>query len=140
MAVSLDINTNNEFNIHHVASDSKIKLFYKNPTTEEIVQFDSAMTNMIVQKKSIEEIYNTKIEWGLKFIEGFRSGDFEVENKPISSNPMDENYYKNWKNEIKNKAGKIVLVFVNVVFGETCYAIKPEAPSADFFSKNIAHS
>jgi len=140
MALELDISDNNEITIYHVASGSKVKLFYTNPDTDLHIMYKSAILNASVKGKTIEEIQKIQIEFGLKLINGIRKGDFILKGKEISSDPSDADYLAEWKEVIKKVAGNLIIKFVEQILDNACYAIKDEAANASFFDGNTMPS
>lgn len=140
MPIDLDICDNNEITIYHVASGSKVKLFYTNPDTGLYIQYKSAILNASVKGKTIEQIQNIQIEFGLKLINGIRKGDFIYKKKEFSSNPEDADYLPEWKEVIKKVAGSLIIKFVDQILDNACYAIKDEEANADFFGDSTSPS
>lgn len=136
MAIDLSTSDNNEFTLFDIPSGSKVKFYYKNPDTETQIKYRSALLNVSIKNKSIEDIQKIQLEWALKLITGIRNGDFIKDGKPISSIPEDENYYSEWKELLKKQAGSLLLKFLETLLEAPCYPVKDEAANADFFTGN----
>lgn len=121
----------NEILFHDVLSNSKIKFFYRMPTTAERIQYKSALVNTLAKSKRPEDLLKVQLEWAKKFITGFREGDFAVDGKSISSDEGSENYYPGWKGLIEESAGDLLMEFAERVFDRPSYVIKDDE---NFFS------
>lgn len=122
---------NNEFTVFDRASETKIKLFYRTPTTTERLLYRSAVINTLTKSKSAEEASKVQLEWADKLITGFREGDFGVDEKPISSDKESEHYYPGWRGLLKETAGDILILFAETILDRPSFVIKDDEP---FFS------
>ena len=123
----LILSENNEFNLYDRASNSTIKLFYRTPTTEERIQYKSALVNVTVKSKDAADIIKTQLEWGKKILTGFAEDSFCVNGKPISSDEKSENYHPGWKDAVAETASDILLTFVEFILDAPNYAIKGDS-------------
>lgn len=105
----------NKMVINDARSGSEIELYYRNPTTQEEVEYQSKLFKR-QGKKVLINAFNTRLEMGLKILTGFREGDFGIEGRPIASDPQDKNYKENWKELLKETAADIVTAFSFTVF------------------------
>jgi hypothetical protein len=112
--------------IFDVLSGTKIKLFYRTPTTTDRIQYQSAALNLLTKTQKIEAMVELQINWAEKLLTGFRKGDFTFDEKAISSDQKDKDYYAGWFGVLKETAGDILLNFIKTVFGESSYVIKDE--------------
>lgn len=126
MARELKKSDVNEMTIFDVLSGTKIKLFYKTPTTADRILYQSAILNLLTKTQKIESMVELQMNWAEKFITGFRKGDFTLDEKEISSDPKDKDHYAGWFGVLKETAGDILLVFIKSLFGESSYVIKDE--------------
>lgn len=101
----------NEIRFQDNLSGSEIVLFYRMPTTEERI----AYTNESFQRKGrkvISRAVETRMKFGLKILEGFREGDFEIKTTdgwlPISSDSESRCFKKDWKEHIKKYASDLI--------------------------------
>lgn len=96
-------------------SASEIELYYRNPATTEIVAYQNRMYRREGNKVKIDAA-NTRIDFGLKVLTGFRDGDFGIDGKPISADPASPGYCKDWKTHLKENAGDIIMTLAMHVF------------------------
>ncbi|MDI9559676.1 MAG: hypothetical protein QM235_00600 [Pseudomonadota bacterium] len=110
----LDASAVNKIVINDARSGTEIELYYRNPTTQEEVEYQTKL----YKRKSNKLIMNPKIklDLGLAILTGFREGDFGVKGKPISSDPESPNYYEDWKGLLARTASDIISTFATVVF------------------------
>src|SRR5512145_2907610 len=81
--------------------DVTFDLYYRRPTTEEIISYNSRL----FQKKNgkvINNVVPTRIEMGLKILTGLQDDVFTLNGKPVSSDPNSPDYYPAWKDLLKN--------------------------------------
>ncbi|MFA5803667.1 MAG: hypothetical protein WC879_03395 [Melioribacteraceae bacterium] len=126
MARELKKSDLNEMTIFDVLSGTKIKLFYKTPTTSDRILYQSAILNLLTKTQKIESMVELQMNWAEKFLMGFRKGDFTLDEKEISSDAKDKDFYNGWFGVVKETAGDILLVFIKTLFGESSYVIKDE--------------
>lgn len=105
----------NKMIINDARSGSEIELYYRNPTTQEEVEYQSKLFKR-QGKKMLINAFSTRLEMGLKILTGFREGDFGIEGKPIASDPQNPNYKENWKELLKENAADIITAFSFAVF------------------------
>ncbi len=108
----------NKIIIHDTRSGSDIELYYRNPTTEEEIAYHNKLLKR-QGRKMVLNIFETRLEIGLKILTGFREGDFGLNGKPISSDPQSPNYCENWKELLKENAADIITAFAYAVFEGT---------------------
>ncbi len=100
---------------NHKGEDVTFDFFYRRPTTEEIVAYNSRL----FQKKNgkvINNVVPTRIEMGLKILTGVQDGVFTLNGKPISSDPSSPDYYADWKNLLKGALSGTIANFAFRVF------------------------
>ncbi len=105
----------NKMVINDARSGSEIELYYRNPTTQEEVEYQAKLFKR-QGKKVLINAFSTRLEMGLKILTGFREGDFGIEGKPIASDPQSPNYKENWKDLLKDSAADIITAFSFSVF------------------------
>ncbi len=100
---------------NHKGEDVTFDFFYRRPTTEEIIAYNSRL----FQKKNgkvINNVVPTRIEMGLKILSGVQDGVFSLNGKPISSDPASPDFYADWKNLLKGALSGTVANFAFRVF------------------------
>ena len=100
---------------NHKGEDVTFDFFYRRPTTEEIIAYNSRL----FQKKNgkvINNVVPTRIEMGLKILTGVQDGVFTLNGKPISSDPSSPDFYGDWKNLLKGALSGTVANFAFKVF------------------------
>lgn len=105
----------NKMVINDARSGSEIELYYRNPTTQEEVEYQSKLFKR-QGKKMLINAFSTRLEMGLKILTGFREGDFGIEGKAISADPQSQHYKENWKELLKENAADIITAFSFAVF------------------------
>jgi hypothetical protein len=105
----------NILKIHDGRSDTDIELYYRNPTTQEEVAYQSKLFRR-QGKKLLINAYETRLEMGLKILTGFREGAFGISGKPISSDPQSPEYRKDWKELLKENASDIITALAFQIF------------------------
>lgn len=108
-------NDKNKLVINDARSGTAIELYYRNPTTSEEVAYQSRLFKK-QGKKMLVNAYETRLTYGLKILTGFREGDFGIEGKPISSDPVSMNYREDWKELLKDNAADLVTSFAFAIF------------------------
>ena len=110
----LDASAVNKIVISDARSGTEIELYYRNPTTQEEVEYQSKL----YKRKGNKLILNpkVKVDLGLAILTGFREGDFGVAGRPISSDPESPNYREDWKDLLGRMASDIVSTFATVVY------------------------
>lgn len=105
----------NKLVISDARSGTEIELYYRSPTTQE----EAAFQSKLLKRKGNKIVFNsheTRLEFGLKILTGFREGDFGFDGDVISSNPMSSNYTEDWKDRIKTGASDMVSALAMTVF------------------------
>ena len=110
----LDVSATNKITISDARSGTDIELYYRNPTTQEEVEYQSKL----YKRKGNKLILNprVKVNLGLAILTGFREGDFGVAGSPISSDVESPNYREDWKDLLGRMASDIISTFATVVF------------------------
>ncbi len=132
---------NNSMTFFSKLSQSKIQLFYEDPTPEEVIEYkNKLLTLMLENSKDMKKLFAFKLETGKQKITGIRDGDLCFDGKKISSNEFDKEHYRaDWKELlVKNHNGaKLVLALVDAVFGDdSVFAVKDESLPFDKNSVN----
>ncbi len=100
---------------NHKGEDVTFDFFYRRPTTEEIIAYNSRL----FQKRNgkvINNVVPTRIEMGLKVLTGVQDGVFTLNGKPISSDPASPDFYADWKNILKGALSGTIANFAFRVF------------------------
>jgi len=105
----------NKLIINDARSGTEIELYYRTPTTQEEVEYQSKLIKR-KGKKVLINAFETRLKMGLKILTGFREGDFGVDGRPISSDPSSPNYREDWKELLREYAADIVTAFAFAVF------------------------
>ena len=110
----LDVSATNKIVISDARSGTEIELYYRNPTTQEEVEYQSKL----YKRKGNKLILNprVKVNLGLAILTGFREGDFGVADRPISSDVDSPNYREDWKDLLGRMASDIISTFATVVY------------------------
>jgi hypothetical protein len=96
-------------------SGSEITLFYRLPTTEELIQYSNALLTR-KGKKIISQMGQARQIYGAKILVGFKEGCFRTEKGPLSSDQASEHYDEKWKEHIKQYAPDIIEALAMHVF------------------------
>lgn len=122
----------NELKITDNISNSSIVLYYRTPTAREQVRY----TNEAMQRKRnklVSHLGEMRQEGGLKILEGFREGDFEIpvagekgKYAPLSSDPESNLFIKEWKDRIKQYAPDIIEALAIHAFESNVEIEEPE--------------
>jgi len=103
------------------ATGEEVEITHRLPTTQEEIEFQRK-TFRRREKKSIspediaKNLAEIRIDFGLRIVTGFKEGDFGVDGKPISSDPVSPNFYQDWKNLLREKAPRILAALAVAVF------------------------
>jgi len=110
----LDVSATNKIVISDARSGTEIELYYRNPTTQEEVEYQSKL----YKRKGNKLILNpkVKVDLGLAILTGFREGDFGVAGRPISSDMKSPNYREDWRELLGRMASDIISTFATVVY------------------------
>ncbi len=113
-------------------SQSKIQLFYEDPTPEDVIVYKNKVLTLLLEKpKDLNEIHKLKLETGKEILTGIRNGDLCFGGKRISSDEKNsEEYRADWRDLLaQNYNGvKLIMSLVDTVFGDdSVYAIKDES-------------
>ena len=100
-------------------SDTKIKLLYRMPTTEEVVSYRNGGTKR-VRNKIVSCVGENRLRHGKKILTGIGKGSFEkkVADKwvPVSCDAKSKNYDKAWKKLVFDQAPDLVETLAVHVF------------------------
>jgi len=103
---------------NHRGEDVNFDLYYRRPTTEEVVSYNA---KLIQQKngKIVSNVIPTRIDFGLKILVGFQDGIFQANGKDISSDPGSPDYFPDWKQLLRNVLSTTVAKFAFDVYEAT---------------------
>lgn len=111
----LGTNDRNILTISDARSGTEIELYYRSPTPSEEASFQARFLKR-KGNKVVFNSYETRLEFGLKILTGFRDGDFGLDGNGISSDPLSPNYKADWKDIVKTGASDIVTALAMTVF------------------------
>lgn len=111
----LKLSDHNKLIINDARSGTEIELHYRNPTTQEEVQYQARFIKK-QGKKVLINAFETRLQMGIKILTGFRDGDFGFDGRPIASDPASPNYREDWRELLKTAATDIITVFAFHVF------------------------
>lgn len=126
----------NSITVFDSLTGTRIKLFYRTPTTKERLRYKSDIVNTLTKTKSVEEGTKIQLTWAKELITGFRQGDFGYDGQTISSNKEDANYYQAWKGIMEETASDILLAFIETVMDRPVMVVKDNEVDESFFSGN----
>ena len=119
----------NEMRFQDNLSDTDVTLFYRMPTTKERVAYSNQCfkrTGKKLENRSVQ----TRMKYGLRILEGFLEGNFEVriggEWKVISSDPKSANYVSGWKEHVEEYASDIIQLLAIRVFDVSVQTPDPD--------------
>ena len=114
---------------NHQGKDITFDLYYRRPTTEEVVAYNS---KLFIRKngRAHNNVVPTRIEMGLRILTGFQDGIFTVNGKGVSSDSSSPDYYPEWKNLLKQVLSGTVANFAFKVF-EAVSETQPDVPDAE---------
>lgn len=117
-------------------SNDTLTVFYRVPTSEERVKYTASLFERERDRVKVN-VTETRQQWGLKIIEGFKEGDFQrVSNgecKPMSSDPKSENYAPDWKDYLSRYAPDVLEAIATHIFEGTRIS---SSQGKEFTSKN----
>jgi hypothetical protein len=94
----------------------KIKVLYRQPTTEERIKY----TNSQIERhgRKVDSILgNTRMKFGKKIFVGITDGDFvKADGKPLSSDPKSKDYDETWKTIVETYAPDVISMLAIHVF------------------------
>jgi len=104
----------NRITINDTRSGTQIELTYRNPTTQEEIDYQAKA----YRRKGKKFYVNTgvKIKSALDILTGFREGDFGIDGKQISSDPGSAHYCPEWKDLLLQCASHILIAFASAIF------------------------
>src|SRR3990172_6690171 len=95
------------------ATGQEVELLHRLPTTQEEVEFQRKTfrrrdRRSISPEDIARNLAEIRVDFGLRIVTGFKDGDFGVDGKPISSDPVSTNFYPEWKAILRDKAPRIL--------------------------------
>ena len=102
-------------------SGREFELYHRTPTTQEEVEFQRKTfrrrdRRSISPEDIARNLAEIRVDFGLRIVTGFKDGDFGVDGKPISSDPVSTNFYPEWKALLRDKAPRILSALAVGVF------------------------
>lgn len=103
----------------------EIVIYYRQPTTIERVEY----TNQGFRRVAGELVVNkgeTRMDYGLRIITGFKFGDFvDEKGKAFASEPGHKNYRADWKDLLMDGGSDLVDLLAARVFDMSCSIATP---------------
>jgi len=94
--------------------------YYRAPTTEETVN----VCNAFMEEKDKTKAAQILAKGSVPLLLGFEKGSIAVDDKLISSDPEDEDYYENWKALISANAERLLIEIGTTVYLKTKSYVK----------------
>ena len=119
----------NEIVIYDKMGGDKILVYHKTICASDRIKYKSLTITALNDGEKIEMVAERQLDFLLDFITGFSEGAFSINNKPISSDSKNKNYYEGWKSVLREKASDILETVKTLLFDETNYLVKKNSPS-----------
>jgi len=121
-----DLTTSEKNEIHiYDKADGENKIFYhKTVISSDRLKYRSLTIKALNGGAKMEDVMEMQLDFTLDFITGFSGNAFGVNEKPISSNPKDKNYYEGWRGVVREKASDLLETAKLFLFDETNFLIK----------------
>lgn len=116
----------NELVIIDDISGGQITLYYRQPTAEEYIGYNSAIAKRDGDKITFDE--PLRMKYSLDVLTGVADGCLSVDGKPISTDPASEHFCADWKPLIQDTAADWLMILAAVVFDGT----RRERPAVPF--------
>ncbi|WP_157468230.1 hypothetical protein [Desulfatibacillum aliphaticivorans] len=121
----------NKLTLQDNVSNSKIVLFYRNPTTAERAAYQNETVRRKGKKVEVR-ISQARLKYGEKILVGFRDGDFAREENgkavPMASYPSSPNYVEDWKDQVMKNAADLVMLLAGHVFDSSAEVEEDDEP------------
>ena len=114
----------NEINIFDKLGGTNIIFYHRTVNSSDRLRYKGLTIEKLNAGGKMEDIVEEQLDFVLEFITGVSEGAFGVNNKPISSDPQNKNYYEGWKAVIREKASDLLETVKTVLFDETNFLIK----------------
>lgn len=115
-------------------SDTKIKLYYRMPTTKERQSYASKRW-VRKGKKMIDKGDEVRLEFGMKILTGIREGDFEkqVDGSWVTfdSDEKSNRYDPDWKDRVGKDGADLVMLLAAQVFEGSAHVSDPDDEDDD---------
>jgi len=109
----------NFLTLHDNLSDTKIRLYYRMPTTSERQSYTSRRF-VRKGKKMIDKTEEVRLADGKKILTGIREGDFEKQQGDtwvtFSSDEKSKLYDPDWKNRVEKDGADLIMLMAAQVF------------------------
>lgn len=128
----------NSLKINDPQGGEPITFFYRNPTNKERAQYQTNTFKVRGAGRVEIKTFETRLEFGLRIITGFREGDFLVEENgkpvPFSSKEGTRYFRPDWKSLLERDAGDLIAFLAAFVFDGVTSATdeethEPEEPA-----------
>ena len=114
----------NEIHIYDKLGGANIIFYHRTVTSSDRLRYKSLTIEKLNAGVKMENIVEEQLDFVLEFITGVSEGAFGVNNKPISSDEKNKNYYEGWKAVIREKASDVLETVKTILFDETNFLIK----------------
>jgi hypothetical protein len=135
-------NENKTVLIEDNKSGSDVLFEYRDPSTEEEIQYTNEQVKRRGQNTSFE-VAEARLKYGSKVLTGIREGDFgQVKDGkvvPLSSDPNSSHYHPNWKKLVKKHARHLIMLLAMHVFeapGRIVGSVKNDDDDEDADNEN----
>lgn len=120
----------NSLRINDPQGGEPITLFYRNPTNKERAQYQTSTFKVRGAGRVEIKTFETRLEFGLRIITGFKEGDFLIEENgqpvPFSSWEGARHYRADWKALLEKNAGDLICFLAAFVFDGVTSATEEE--------------
>jgi len=128
----LKASKNNLITIQDNLSNTKIGIFHETIKSSDRIQYQSELLKTLQdapESDKIKAAMEYRLNYTLEKITGFTDGSFGFDDKIISSDPANENYYPDWKMFLKENASDILESINNLLFGQPNFVLKKNSIS-----------
>ena len=114
----------NEVHIYDKLGGTNIIFYHRTVNSSDRLRYKGLTIEKLNAGVKMEDIVEVQLDYVLEFITGVSERAFSVNNKPISSDQKNKNYYEGWKGVIREKASDLLETVKAVLFDETNFLIK----------------
>jgi len=106
-------------------SNSKIVVYYRQPTEEERLKYSNSLVKRI-RNKIESNVGQARVKAGADIILGFADGAFETDKGPLSSDPKSQHYDPDWKKFVRQYAPDVLAMLAIHVFESSLVLDQPD--------------
>lgn len=106
----------NKITLQDARSSTEITLFYRDPTTDELIEFNRGYLKRGGGGKLTDNGFMNRVKFAAKVITGFNDGAFGIDGKAFSSNKESENFKADWKDLLVKLAPDVLNILGLQVF------------------------